>query len=804
MSEVVKKLVTELGFKLVDQAALKKYSNTSKDILKTQKETDKAQKETNKATEKGLSLKQKEKEALKQETTLKKQALIEEGKLKSKAINEETKLRLEQIRGVSSTKRKALTDEQKKEKEIYKQNEKDRLQYNKELSKKHTKQSEKYEKERQKYKENLDKQIQNRAIARQYVINTLNGEHNRILKERATIEKSNLKTSLDNDIAKAQARQKEYQAQKDLIAQQKQSFFSGIHRQQQQVYDSKGGIVSQRKVISPTPTPTPSKQSIFTFPTQSEKQSAREDIATNIGQRTVDVSWNIIKDSADTFLNFSNKMKELEVFGGLSKSELDIMKAQILSSSVKYGYKPTDVAEIGVGYSLAGVKGKSLTNITEVTTGTARAGRTTPQKAEEVLNSIAHQFGVDFEKFGEVAKMSDAIITVMNESKLGFEDVNTAMKYFGPMAQQMGMSLEDTLTLVGLWSQRGIKGSTPGTSGRQALIKTAQELAGMWETGTGGEGSKGKLFRKKKGKMDKSTSLAELGVTKESVLDKKGKFNFFKLIEQLRSSFKKKGLNEYQKIGALTDIFGVIPSSALASLMKDYSKTDLSLIQHMANTGGAREKTATGLMGSQQMQVGQTQAKIDISKINLGATFSKDIDTLNLSISRLAETYNKSPALQSLSGDLLRIAGVGGALVGAAGGIRLLGLALGLPVFAVGAPWILGITAISLGFNDIWNALNGRESYLLNVGNWFHKLGGSILNFLDTSIIPAIKYMDSLFQSVRNFLGLESNKTFNVDVVVKGGQQFGFSGGLPSSPKPTGSGINWNKTMNKSTATRAG
>lgn len=125
------------------------------------------------------------------------------------------------------------------------------------------------------------------------------------------------------------------------------------------------------------------KQSSFTYPTQQEKQGAREDIATNVGQRTVDVSWNIIKDSADTFLDFSNKMKELEVFGGLNKSELDIMKAQILSSSVKYGYKPTDVAEVGVGYSLAGVKGKSLTNITEVTTGTARAGRTTPKKQKK-------------------------------------------------------------------------------------------------------------------------------------------------------------------------------------------------------------------------------------------------------------------------------------------------------------------------------------------------------------------------------------------------------------------------------------
>jgi len=771
MSEVVKKLVTELGFKLVDQATLKKYSNTHKDLLKTQKET-------NKATEKGLSLKQKEKQQLK-----------ENAKLETEKVKQQTRLELARLKQVekSDKERNKLILQREKEVNKNKLAQQKRLDNYKKLEEKREIQKTKQEEQRQKQTEKL-RQTQ----ARQEEQRKRNQEalDNRITR---TLEQNQRKLERKTQQQERDKLTRQYR-EGGRVSRADRKLQIGVNER----LKPQGKQMLPNGQIVDIP-----KQSRFTYPTQSEKQSAREDIATNVGQRTVDVSWNIIKDSANTFLDFSNKMKELEVFGGLSKSELDIMKAQILSSSVKYGYKPTDVAEIGVGYSLAGVKGKSLTNITEVTTGTARAGRTTPQKAEEVLNSIAHQFGVDFEKFGEVAKMSDAIITVMNESKLGFEDVNTAMKYFGPMAQQMGMSLEDTLTLVGLWSQRGIKGSTPGTSGRQALIRTAQELANMWETGTGGEGSKGKLFRKKKGKMDKSTSLAELGVTKESVLDKKGKFNFFKLIEQLRGSFKKKGLNEYQKIGALTDIFGVIPSSALASLMKDYSKTDLSLIQHMANTGGAREKTATGLMGSQQMQVGQTQAKIDISKINLGATFSKDIDTLNLSISRLAETYNKSPALQSLSGDLLRIAGVGGALVGAAGGIRLLGLALGLPVFALGAPWILAITAISLGFNDIWNALNGRESYLLNVGNWFHKLGGSILNFLDTSIIPAIKYMDSLFQSVRNFLGLESNKTFNVDVVVKGGQQFGFSGGLPSSPKPTGA-VNWGKTMNKSTATRAG
>lgn len=792
MSEVVKKLVTELGYKIVDQDKIKKYSNTAKDILKTQKETNK--------------VRSKEKDILKDTDALfnkynkdKKKDIETTAKNLNKIFNDldkQTKKQESTAKTVNNNKTKLNNGFQKtllKDlKNIEGQEKKVRIEKEKAL------------KQFKKLNEQTTKDLHNKAANRQYILNVLNGEHNKILKERATLEKNNLKSSLDADIQRAISRQKEFRVNQEIIKanragayDRKLNFGAG---QRGQTFDTRMNDILARKgkMIDPN---NPNRiiniptQSRYTYPTTAEKQGAREDVVTNVGQRVSDVSYNVLKDSADTFLKFSNQMKELEVFGDIKdKKTQQELKTQILASALKYGYKPTDVAEVGVGYSLAGVSGGALKNITEVTTGTARAGRTTPQKAEEVLNNLAHQYGVDFNKFGEVAKMADAVITVMNKSKLGFEDVNIAMKYFGPIAHQAGMSLEDTLTMVGLWSQRGIKGSTPGTSGRQAILKAAQELEGMWASGKG-------LKTKKTSTTDKGLSLEDMGITKKTVLDKGGKFNLFKLLDQIRAYYKKKPATGTKKLADLKEVFGVIPSSALATLLEDYSKMDLELINAMKKPEGAREKTAGALMQSPQMKVQQAQSQIEIAKINLGTNLSSDIALLTELSNKISEIFNKSPQIQMVTSELLKIGLVGGALLGATTGIRLLALAMGLPVFAVGGTFLLGIGAITAGLYVFFDSFKGKDSMIAgvttNITNSF--------NAMSQSLMPSLQGITDTFQNLLNkayeFMGLDLNKTGTIDIKVNGGQQFGFSG-LPSSPR---SGASYRDVQNnKSTASRAG
>ncbi|WP_105121228.1 phage tail tape measure protein, partial [Streptococcus suis] len=89
--------------------------------------------------------------------------------------------------------------------------------------------------------------------------------------------------------------------------------------------------------------------------------------------------------------------------------------------------------------------------------------------------SIMSQFNLITSDTNQMLKntnrVTDSLSFVANKTKAGFSDMGLAMEYVGPVANSVGMSIEETASAIGILSNAGIDGQKAGTALRGALSK---------------------------------------------------------------------------------------------------------------------------------------------------------------------------------------------------------------------------------------------------------------------------------------------------------------------------------------------
>ncbi len=94
------------------------------------------------------------------------------------------------------------------------------------------------------------------------------------------------------------------------------------------------------------------------------------------------------------------------------------------------------------------------------------------------LGDVMDQFGLSSNNAGRAA---DVLAAGANAASGGLQDIYYAMSYTGPVAAQLGVSLEDTAAAVAMLARAGILGSKAGTTLRGMLTNLAKPTAQMRE-----------------------------------------------------------------------------------------------------------------------------------------------------------------------------------------------------------------------------------------------------------------------------------------------------------------------------------
>lgn len=242
---------------------------------------------------------------------------------------------------------------------------------------------------------------------------------------------------------------------------------------------------------------------------------------------------------------FEKEMDFVQAVTNGSADDMERLKQKAIELGKSGPFGPNELAASFVELAKAGVTTEELINgVADSVVNLAGAADISATEAGDIIVQTMSIFQLAAE---EVPRATDIIAGAANASMIDVSDFATSLKYAGPVAEGLGVDLEDLATTIALLGQSGIKGSTAGTSLRQVMLNLS-------------------------GATPKATDrMKELGIITED-----GSNQFYDAAGNVKSlsevfdilNTSMKGLTERQKGDALRDIFGVRQLPTVLFLME--------------------------------------------------------------------------------------------------------------------------------------------------------------------------------------------------------------------------------------------
>ena len=186
------------------------------------------------------------------------------------------------------------------------------------------------------------------------------------------------------------------------------------------------------------------------------------------------------------------------------------------------------------------------------------------------------------------------------------------MKYAGPVAGSLGISMEETAAAIGIMSDAGVKGSQAGTTLRSAFTRLANPT------------------------KKASDLMAELGF---SAFDANGQMKpLDNIIGDLQNSFK--GMTDEQKQQAIATLFGQEAMSGMLALVNGSPEQFSKLVESLENSEGAAQDMAETMNSGLAGAVENLSGALESAGIAIGTALTPFIEDLTDWITKLVDKFN--------------------------------------------------------------------------------------------------------------------------------------------------------------------
>jgi TP901 family phage tail tape measure protein len=183
----------------------------------------------------------------------------------------------------------------------------------------------------------------------------------------------------------------------------------------------------------------------------------------------------VVKSAAD----LEKTLSAVQAVSGATDAQMARLRETALALGSDTAFSANEIAAAMEDLAKAGI------SIEDITGGAARAvvdlaaaaGDELPggvSQGAEIIANAMKTFGAsaaDMEHFANV------LVGAAASSTLNVEDLATSLKYAGPIAHTLGLSIDDLSTTLAILGDRGIKGSTAGTSLRGVLLSLTPTTA---------------------------------------------------------------------------------------------------------------------------------------------------------------------------------------------------------------------------------------------------------------------------------------------------------------------------------------
>lgn len=335
--------------------------------------------------------------------------------------------------------------------------------------------------------------------------------------------------------------------------------------------------------------------------------------------------------------DFDQAMARVEATGGEAAARIDELNEAAKSDEViALGYDAVQASDAIYELAKAGVSATDI--IGGAMTGAmslAAAETMDAAEAASIMASALNQFNLKGDKSAHVA---DLLVAGAGKAQGSAHDLGFALKQSGLVADQFGLSIEETTGTLAFFASAGLIGSDAGTSLRTMLL----HLAGP---------------STKAAKLMKEIGLEVYGSNGQMV-------DMETLADNLQTSMGK--LTEKQRNQALATIFGADATRAAALLYREGGDEVVRWTEKVNDAGYAQD-VARERMDNLNGDIKKLSATWDRSLINMGESADAPMRGLVTNITEVIDWFGQlSPAIQ---GVILALTGGGGLVILATLGI---------------------------------------------------------------------------------------------------------------------------------------
>jgi TP901 family phage tail tape measure protein len=449
------------------------------------------------------------------------------------------------------------------------------------------------------------------------------------------------------------------------------------------------------------------------------------------------------------FATFDDAIRATAAVSGASGAALQSLNDKARELGATTSFTAVQVANLMTELGRAGFRPEQIEAMTGSVLDLARATGTDATLAAGIMAATLRQFGLGAT---EGARAADVLTKAANATFNTVEGLGESLKYAGPVAQSLGMSLEDTVAVLGVLGNVGIQGSEAGTALRRLSVIAAgsgdelQALFGVTNQDAAGNlkplvqvldeintVTAGMPVADRTAKMAKAFGL--LGITSANVLSSSAE-GVRGLAEQLKNAQGTAAATAKEMDAGLGGAFRMMTSAVEGSALAIGDALAPS-IQHLVEgiTHAAGTLTAF-IKNNQELVVGiakgiATFAGISAAILGMGVALSAVAAAFGLVLSPIglivAGVVGLVAAVNQATGVLGQLAGIASTTFS---GIYD-ALAAGDLGLAMEIMWAGVQAALIRGVNAVMQTVDGVSAFLQNT---FSFMSTTVLNIWDSMV----------------------------------------------------------------------
>lgn len=176
-------------------------------------------------------------------------------------------------------------------------------------------------------------------------------------------------------------------------------------------------------------------------------------------------------------VGFDEEMSRVQALTRLSKDspQLAALREQAKKLGAETAFTTRDAASGQAFLAMAGFTPQAIQSALPGVLNMALAGGMDLGESADIGSNILSQFTLPA---GEMDRVSDVLTAAFTRTNTDLRNLGDTMKYAGPVASKLGISLEEAAGMAGILANNGLRGSDAGTAMRASLARLASPTAG--------------------------------------------------------------------------------------------------------------------------------------------------------------------------------------------------------------------------------------------------------------------------------------------------------------------------------------